>query len=108
MARDRRHGALATYIFSVSPFTHTREDGINEIKQTFCWRPKLLSSDVTIDNCLASQLMLCLISEVTLETKSSFRGKSPADMTHQCYLSGGTGGLYPRSPAVSQKIKELR
>lgn len=82
-----------TYIFSVNPFTHTREDGINEIKQMLCWRPKLLSSDVTIDNCLASQLMLCLISEVTLEMKSSFRGKNPADMTHQCYLS--------EAPAIS-------
>lgn len=104
------YGELATYIFSVGPFNHTREDGINEIKQTFCWRPALLSSDATIDKCLVSQLMLRLISKVTLERKSSFTGKNPAEMTHQRYLPKhrSTGDFYPHSPAMSQKIKEQR
>lgn len=65
----------------------------------------MLSADVTIDNCLVSQLTLCLLSKVTLETKSSFRGKKPLSMTHQHYLSIAPELPTPASPVISEKIK---
>lgn len=58
--------STVTFVFQFNPFSHTGEVGINEIKHG---DRHLTSSDVTVDNCLVSQPMLCLISKVTFETE---------------------------------------
>lgn len=67
----------------------------------------MLASDMAIDHCLVSQLMLCLIPKVTHETKSSFRGKNknPMSITHQRYLSVAPELSIPALPINSEKIK---
>lgn len=64
------------------------------------------------DNCLVSQLMLRLISKVTLETKSGFTAKKkthkkPADVTHRRYLSEAPAIPAPaRSPVSGDQRAE--
>lgn len=67
----------------------------------------MLASDMAIDYCLVSQLMLCLIPKVTHETKSSFRGKNknPMSIAHQHYLSVAPELSILALPINSEKIK---